>query len=547
MNRNILSVTLSLLTLTGAAHGHPVDVANPSFEAPVLTPGAYTNYTNDGAQNIPGWKTGGGWVGAQNSIGGYYDSAISDGVNFAYDDGGEISQTIGTLQPGTYKLTVAVGSRADKNFAGGSLQLVAGDTVVKSFPLTEPKKGMFQDETLDYTAAAGSAGIGSTLAIKLVSDAKTSGHGGTVDFDNVRFDFTPASSEAGTTIHSITVDSPYIVVLPLNSSGDTWMPAWTAAGPVVTPANDTGGFNKIGNSNINFNRVDGATPESLIGTTVNTMVAFGPGSGTGPDGCTWKSSGCLALDGTIYWFVARHHYGDDSGDKFKRQPAHDGSIIKSTDGGIRWTRAAQENYDHPMFPGSRFAAAYFIDYGREGHEAVADGSDKYVYATSNNSFWDNGDDNILGRVKRSKMSDLNAKDWQYFTGGDGKSDANWTSDMNKAVPVISDADKLGMTGAIYLPKQKSYLMICWYYPAGGGKLPVPDAPTTTMWNFRVAPHPWGPWRSVGTHTWTPEAYYCPGVCPKFTSADGTRLWVFTAGDWTNGDAYRLHAVPISIQ
>jgi hypothetical protein len=544
MNRNLLLATVSVLVATANSGAHPISLTNPSFEAPALTPGAFTPYSSDNAQNIPGWKTAGGWEGVQNSIGNY-DSANPDGVNFAYNDGGAITQTVGTVRPGTYKLTVAIGSRADRSFAGGSLQLATGDTVLKSVPLTEPKKGTFQDETIEYTAGASDAGIGSPLTIKLVSDGKTPGHDGPVDFDNVRLDFISASPEPATTIHSITVDAPYIIVQPLKSSGDTWMPAWRADGSVVSPANDTGGFNMVGNSNINFNRIDGATPETLVGTTVNTMVAFGPGSGAGPDGSTWKSSGCLALDGAIYWFVGRHTYGETSGDKFKRQPAHNGSIIKSTDGGLRWTRPAQENYDHPMFPGTRFAAGYFIDYGQEGHEAVADGSDNYVYATSNNSFWDNGDDNILGRVKRSKIGNLDAKDWQYFTGGDGKSDANWSSDMTKAIPVISDADKLGMTGAVYLPKQKSYLMVCWYYPAGGGKMQ--DAHVTTTWNFRVAPHPWGPWRSVGTHTWTPEGFYCPNVCPKFTSSDGSRLWVFTAGDWTNGDAYRLHAVPISIQ
>src|ERR1700735_2419721 len=103
MNRTYLLAVLSSFVLAETAHGHPVDVANPSFEAPVLTPGAYTTYSNDGAQNIPGWKTAGGWVGAQNKIGNY-ESAVPDGMNFAYEHGGEISQVIGMLQPGTYKL-----------------------------------------------------------------------------------------------------------------------------------------------------------------------------------------------------------------------------------------------------------------------------------------------------------------------------------------------------------------------------------------------------------------------------------------------------------
>ena len=85
----------------------------------------------------------------------------------------------------------------------------------------------------------------------------------------------------------------------------------------------------------------------------------------GPDGCTWKSSGCTSLDGVLYWVVARHKYGEDSGDPYRRQPAQNASIIKSTDLGRTWSRPAKENYQHPMFPGSRFATPYFIEYGRK--------------------------------------------------------------------------------------------------------------------------------------------------------------------------------------
>ena len=53
-----------------------------------------------------------------------------------------------------------------------------------------------------------------------------------------------------------------------------------------------------------------------------------------------------------------------------------------------------------MFPGKLFPSPYFICYGQQRHEAVADGSDKYIYALSTNGFWDNGDKLILGRVLR---------------------------------------------------------------------------------------------------------------------------------------------------
>jgi hypothetical protein len=537
----IKEISLLSLLLIGAAHAHPVQIINSSFETPVLTPGLYTPYTEDRSQNIPGWTTPGGHVGVQNSIGSY-DSAIADGANFAFNDGGEMSQTLGTLQPGAYKLTVAIGSRPMRSFAGGSLQLVAGDTVVKSFPLTEPKQGTFQDETLDCTVKATDAGVGSPLTIKLISDGKTKG--GLVDFDHVRLDFDPATPM--TTIHSVSVDSPLFIASPgTNSGGDTWAPAWTANGTVYSPANDTGGFNNVHGSNINFNRIDGAVPEGLTGFTVNSMIAYGPGGAKGPDNCTWKSGGCLALDGVLYWTIARHKYGEDSGDQFKRQPGHDGSIIKSTDNGIHWTRPAQENYDHPMFPGGRFACGYFVNYGQDGHLPTVDHNDKYVYSMSNNGFWDNGDDVILGRVLRSKLPALSAADWQFYTGGDGLEASNWDASFDKAAKIIDDKDHCGETGAVYLPKFKCYLMIEWFYPDGGGK--IPNACTHTRWNFLTAEHPWGPWKSVATHDFTPQGYYCPNICPKYTSPDGTRLYVFTAGNWNNGEVYRLTVVPISLQ
>jgi hypothetical protein len=350
-------------------------------------------------------------------------------------------------------------------------------------------------------------------------------------------------------IHSITVGEVHPVD---GSQGDTWDLAWAKDGSIYSPSNDTSGFNNAGSGNIMFNQVTGDDPTMLGGKTVNVMADYGHAVQHGPDGCTWKSSGCISLDGVLYWLVARHKYGEESGDFDKRQPARNSSFIKSTDGGKTWTRSAQENFDHPMFPGSRFAAPYFVQYGQDGAETNADGSDKYVYALSNNGFWDNGDYVILGRVLRSKMPNLNAADWQFYTQGDGATDGAWTSNVRDAMAVISNPDHLGMTRAVYLPKQQCYLMIGWYYPEGGGKMQMSDgfshpAHVETNWDFYVASHPWGPWRIVGSHTWTPQGFYCPGVSPKFTSADGSTVWAFTAGDWTNGSVYKLNAIPLTIK
>ena len=351
-------------------------------------------------------------------------------------------------------------------------------------------------------------------------------------------------------IHSVTVGQICPVVA---SQGDTWDLAWTRHDSLCSPSNDTYGFHGVGSGNIMFNRIDGDDPTKLDGRTVNMMADYGHGCAHLADGCTWKSSGCIALDGVLYWLVARHMYGGDlgdRGDRDNRQIAHGSTFIKSTDGGKTWTPSAQQNYEHPMFPRSRFATPYFIQYGQDGHEAWADKSDLYVYALSNNGFWDNGDYMILGRVLRSKMPNLSADDWQFYTNGDGAADNAWSSNIYDAQAVLCNPDHLGMTRAVYLPKHQCYFMIGWYYPNGGGKLDDPHngpAHVKTNWDFYVAPHPWGPWRVVGSHTWTPQGYYCPGVCPKFNSPDESTIWAFTAGDWTNGAAYKLTAVPLSIK
>jgi hypothetical protein len=194
-----------------------------------------------------------------------------------------------------------------------------------------------------------------------------------------------------------------------------------------------------------------------------------------------------------------------------------------------------------MFPESHFTTPYFIDYGRSRLEV--DAANRYVYAISNNGFWDNGDTLILGRVRRERIGLLNGSDWEFFTGGDGLRDENWTTHAPQAGPVLEKPGNLGMIGAVYLPARQRYMMIGWYYPRGSGY--AKDSSTTTVWDFYEAPQPWGPWTQVHSHTWKPQGYYCPCICPKFQSVD--RVYVTTAGDFNNWwDYYHLTIVPIDL-
>lgn len=69
-----------------------------------------------------------------------------------------------------------------------------------------------------------------------------------------------------------------------------------------------------------------------------------------------------------------------------------------------------------MFPGLRFGAPYFVWYGQDD-AATVDNADKYVYAVSNDGHFEDGHDYVLGRVLRTKLPDLFATDWSFYTGG----------------------------------------------------------------------------------------------------------------------------------
>ena len=325
--------------------------------------------------------------------------------------------------------------------------------------------------------------------------------------------------------------------------GDTWIAAWAGDDNLYSPSDDTLGFRKGCNSNVAFNRIEGSDPQHLTGTTINPMAEYGVGGEKGPDGCTWKSTGCMWIDGALYLVVSRHLYGEESGDLKRRQTAENASIIRSTDLGKTWTRTAQQNYDHPMFPGRRFSTPYFIQYGYGHGEDTPDNANQYVYATSNNGYWDCGDDMVLGRVARSKLGLLDGKDWEYYVGGDGMQAAAWTPKMPDAKQLLVAPGRFGMTGAVYLAAQRRYFMIGWYYPAGGGKMP--GAGTHTNWDFYESPFPWGPWKRVDSYESTPGGLYSPEICPKFQH--GSHIFVLTAGCWENPDDYRLTVVPLELR
>ncbi|HEV2273780.1 MAG TPA: hypothetical protein VGR96_06415 [Acidobacteriaceae bacterium] len=316
-----------------------------------------------------------------------------------------------------------------------------------------------------------------------------------------------------------------------NSNGDTWDPFWADDGRLYSFNCDGRGFGAR-SMNLAFNRLSGDSPESLTGVQVNAMEEYGKGSQKGPDGATWKACGQECIDGVFYAFVSRNVYGRDSKDPLLRQLAMNSSLIKSTDRGLTWSRTAQQNYDTPMWPGRLFGAPFFIHYGRDGGQVSRDGARRYVYAVSTDGFWNDGDALILARVRRSQLAALHAEDWEYHTGGDGASDANWSRQIESAVPILRRAGKCGQTPICYIPALGSYLLISWYNTALMTKW---FEPNEMRYDFYQAPRPWGPWTQVGSHSdrFMGGNYhmYGPSLCARFQRREGAsvRISLFTAG------------------
>jgi hypothetical protein len=348
-----------------------------------------------------------------------------------------------------------------------------------------------------------------------------------------------ASLAPPASLTKVSVGEPIVLA---DSRGDTWVGAWAADGNLYTPSNDTSGFRNACRNNLAFNRLQGDDPLHLTGDTINLLNEYGREGQRGPDGATWKSSGCLFIDDALYLVIARHTYGEESADLNHRQTAENASIIRSTDLGKTWTRDEQQNYATPTFPGRRFATPYFIQYGYGHHEISVDNADKYVYAISNNGFWDCGDDIVLGRVERNKLAQLNGHDWEFYTGGDGMQPSAWKPKMQNAKQLLVAPGRLGMSGPVYLHDRQRYLMIGWYYPEGGGK--APGAGHHTIWDFYESPRPWGPWTRIGSYDSEPKGLYTPEICPKFQTA--SQVYAIAAGYWFSEPDYKLTLVPLQL-
>jgi len=385
---------------------------------------------------------------------------------------------------------------------------------------------------------------------------------------------TTSSAPAGRNITGVFVDVANIHH-DARSNGDTWDYIWADDDNLYSFGCDGKGYGASSSMNLNFNCLKGSAWNALAGSLVNPMDEYGKNGAyladnsiellerdwsKVPKGANWKVTGADCIDGVIYAFVAENWYGNQNAyggktpDPAMRQTVCNQSLIKSGDKGLTWTRSMQANAEHPMWTNKLFSTGFFFKYGQNGGRTTQDHQDKYVYAMSNDGYWNSGSAFRLGRVPRAKIGDLNAADWECFSNG------SWTSDLNRATPVAglpNGENKCTMGTPVWLATLHKYVAPVWY---DTGDYTQWYFPQDVTFAFYQADHPWGPWsylgeksarqfiadRSGNAHRW-----YGPVFSPKFITdnPDGsvTVILLFSGSTWEDNPSslYKNNSCPVT--
>jgi len=303
------------------------------------------------------------------------------------------------------------------------------------------------------------------------------------------------------------------------SLGDTWSCTWADDGEIYSTADDGTGINDSNNSNLALFKIEGKPPEHKI-SLVNPMSQYGTG-GEYDRADSWKANGLICIDGVLYMGVSQHSSAIDYPDGVQR--TYDGSIIKSTDHGKTWSCKRI----NPMFPGPRFSTPFFVQYGKNYEGAI----DEFVYIVSGTS-WNNGNALTMLRVARNFISNLNASNYEVFTGLDQKGEPKWAPyDPAKRLEmgsIFKCRNYTSMTGIHYFPALKRFLLPEWAY----ADLDGPDPWFRTVFHLYEAPKPWGPWSLAHVdEDFGNGAWYNPSLPSKWFEEDGRKLWMVCGGDW----------------
>ncbi|MBI3579001.1 MAG: hypothetical protein HY089_06280 [Ignavibacteriales bacterium] len=391
----------------------------------------------------------------------------------------------------------------------------------------------------------------------------------------IRCSSSPAPIDPGTTpskpqyrITGYEVGRP---IFDLQSSGDTWMPAWSNDGNLYTASDDGLGFDNhcvwsnqfpYDGYDISFNRLTGnPLDNTLHGVTLQCLREYNAwaGSHCGQDTCAnpipeWKATNTTSVNGNLYMAVTVVN-------DYVGLPRYV-SLVRSSDKGMTWLGQGNAKPKHISGTFSdidKFNAPFFVDYGQDkgidGDSTWPDNANKYIYAISPTGIFTGISDLYLGRVLRANIDHLERTEWEFitnYTDVNGARSPIWgpVNGSKKAILGMSVGDpvknKLGWTTVQWIAPLGKYLMMQWYYadcanPSDPHCFGSPWDYTHSYWQLYQADHVWGPWTQVGaTKEWTPEGLYQPVMPTRFVDPQGVKcdggvcsltMWVLTTGDF----------------
>ena len=310
-------------------------------------------------------------------------------------------------------------------------------------------------------------------------------------------------------------------------TGDMWPITWADDDNLYGGAGDNSG------SPMNFWRIAG--PPGAVGMTEIKNFPVDPKKYCRPPSHPThgiKPSGLLFLDAVMYLAVEAMNYGDNP--VFNRQRNIHGWIITSRDYGKTWDVEATPV---DFFTG-RLSSAHFLQFGK----AYAGARDGFVYAyfpagEDGNSYWENGDGLLLGRVPRERVLEREA--WQFWKGHGASDVCEWGHDED-AQPVFQYARMTGSDHVVYNAGLKRYILGNYSFfdrrkPhgwQGDGKRPrplhqcEPESHFPSQLTLFEAPQPWGPWSLFHRDdNWGCWGGYQPNFPAKWMSADGREMFM----------------------
>jgi hypothetical protein len=319
-------------------------------------------------------------------------------------------------------------------------------------------------------------------------------------------------------------------VVPGSSNGDTWDTAWSTNGALYLQHNDGTGFGSGSSEHDRIALLAGSpeAPATLAGTNLNPGVA-----GSSFSGKPCFSSGIYELDGVLYHNVL---YSQQIPGAWV---FHHVSMLKSTDGGANWINPNGQTNVWPAdnlatcsFPSEDWGEVCFVKYGAGGVAPDVDGAQQYVYFVASGAA--NGGYH-LGRALRTDLPSLDRSKYQFLTNADGSAEANWGTNIAQAISIATPYP--AFASMAYNPALQRYLLTSfssdsWVTPAVESTLRLMEAP-----------HPWGPWAPLideNVNNKESDNLTWEYLVPKFTSADGKKMWLTVSGR----SPYGLQFVPV---